>query len=562
LPPTEQDRALRVADGRRVVLATSIAETSLTVPGVRIVVDGGYRRAPQLDPATGLTRLVTVRISRAAAEQRAGRAGREGPGVAVRLWTTALHRGLPAFDRPEILQAALSGLALDCASGGAAPGDLPFPDAPPAGALAAAQALLGELGALDGAGRITSLGREMARLGAHPRLAAMMLAARSPGEAAMAAELAAILEERDPLRAPDAPADIGLRLAALAGHEAADRGAVSRINRAASQYKRRLRVREAPEGDPARLIAAGFPDRIAQRRGEPGSFRMAGGGGARLAVSDPLARATLLAVASLEVKTGARIKLAAVLDVANLPDAVAARVTEAVESGLDPATGSVLARRRRRLGALVLEDRTEVADPAETAAALAAAATLAQLPWTDGARQFQARVALMRGLEPEGGWPDLSDAALAAERGWLVAPLVGFSRLADLARLDVAEALRGVLAGREDGWARLQRLDRELPTHLPLPRGRAAVDYTQPVPLAEARAQHFYGLRETPKLAGGRVGLRLALLSPAGRPVAITGDLAAFWRGAWADARKDMRGRYPRHDWPEDPSAPASGQVS
>ncbi len=567
LPPAEQDRALRVAEGRRVVLATSIAETSLTVPGVRIVVDGGYRRAPQLDPATGLTRLVTVRISRAAAEQRAGRAGREGPGVAVRLWTTALHRGLPAFDRPEILQAELSGLALDCASWGAAPGDLPFPDAPPAGALAAAQALLGELGALDGAGRITGLGREMARLGAHPRLAAMMLAARSPGEAAMAAELAAILEERDPLRAPpgkpfDAPADIGLRLAALAGHEAADRGAVSRINRAASQYKRRLRVREAPEGDPARLIAAGFPDRIAQRRGEPGSFRMAGGGGARLAVSDPLARANLLAVASLEVKTGARIKLAAVLDVANLPDAVAARVTEAVESGLDPATGSVLARRRRRLGALVLEDRTEVADPAETAAALASVATLAQLPWSDAARQFQARVALMRGLEPEGGWPDLSDAALAAERGWLAAQLGGFSRVADLARLDMAEALRAVLAGLEDGWARLQRLDRELPTHLPLPKGRAAVDYTQPVPLAEARAQHFYGLRETPKLAGGRVGLRLALLSPAGRPVAITGDLAAFWRGAWADARKDMRGRYPRHDWPEDPSAPASGQVS
>ena len=250
------------------------------------------------------------------------------------------------------------------------------------------------------------------------------------------------------------------------------------------------------------------------------------------------------------------------LDVANLPDAVAARVTEAVESGLDPATGSVLARRRRRLGALVLEDRTEVADPAETAAALAAVATLAQLPWSDAARQFQARVALMRGLEPEGGWPDLSDAALAAERGWLAAQLGGFSRVADLARLDMAEALRAVLAGLEDGWARLQRLDRELPTHLPLPKGRAAVDYTQPVPLAEARAQHFYGLRETPKLAGGRVGLRLALLSPAGRPVAITGDLAAFWLGAWADARKDMRGRYPRHDWPEDPSAPASGQVS
>ena len=566
LPAAQQDLALRPAEGRRVVLSTSIAETSLTVPGVRIVVDGGWRRAPQLDPASGLTRLVTVRISRAAAEQRAGRAGREAPGVAIRLWSTALHRGLPGFDRPEILQAELSGLALDCAAWGAAPGDLPFVDAPPAGALAAAQGLLAELGALDQDGRISALGRRMALLGAHPRLAAMMLAAESPGEAALAADIAALLEERDPLRAPvgrggDAPADIGLRLAALAGHADGDRGAVSRINRAASQYRRRLRVGNVVgEGDPARLIAAGFPDRIAQRRGEPGSFRLAGGGGARLAVSDPLSKAKLLAVASLEMKAGARIRMAAVLEVSQLPAALAARVSEVVETGLDPATGSVLARRRRRLGALILEDRTEPADPAETASALAAAANLAQLPWSDGARQFQARVALMRQLE--GGWPDLSDAALAAERGWLAAHLNGMSRLADLGRLDMAAVLRAALAGLADGWARTARLDAELPTHLGLAKGRAAVDYCQPVPLAEARAQVFYGLAETPKLAGGRVELRLALLSPAGRAVAITGDLGTFWRGAWADVRRDMRGRYPRHDWPEDPGAAASGQVS
>ena len=571
LPPAQQDLALRAAEGRRVVLSTSIAETSLTVPGVRIVVDGGWRRAPQLDPATGLTRLVTVRISRAAAEQRAGRAGREAPGVAIRLWSTALHRGLPGFDRPEILQAELSGLALDCAAWGAAPADLPFVDAPPAGALAAAQGLLAELGALDQEGRISALGRRMALLGAHPRLAAMMLAAESPGEAALAADLAALLEERDPLRAPgrggDAPADIGLRLAALAGHGdaagAADRGAVSRINRAAAQYRRRLRAGNvAAEGDPARLIAAGFPDRIAQRRGEPGSFRLAGGGGARLAVSDPLAQAKLLAVASLEMKTGARIRMAAVLDVSRLPAALAARVTEVVETGLDPATGSVLARRRRRLGALILDDRTEPADPAETTVALAAAANLALLPWNDAARQFQARVALMRRLEPEGGWPDLSDVALGGARGWLAARLNGMSRLADLARLDMAAVLHAVVAGLADGWARTARLDRELPTHLGLAKGRAAVDYCQPVPLAEARAQVFYGLAETPRLAGGRAELRLALLSPAGRPVAITGDLAAFWRGGWADVRKDMRGRYPRHDWPENPALITSGKVS
>ena len=568
LPVADQDRALSKADQRRVVLATSIAETSLTVPGVRIVVDGGWRRAPQLDPATGLTRLATVRISRAAAEQRAGRAGREAPGVAVRLWSTALHRGLPGFDRPEILQAELSGLALDCAAWGAAPGDLPFPDPPPAGPLAAAQALLAELGALEDGGRISALGRRMAVLGAHPRLAAMMLAAETPGEAALAADIAALLEERDPLRAPpgraaDAPADIGLRLAALAGHSDADRGVVSRINRAAAQYRRRLRLGNvAPEGDPARLIAAGFPDRIAQRRGEPGSFRLAGGGGARMPVSDPLSKAKLLAVASLEMKAGARIRLAAPLDVAALPAALAARVVEVVETGLDPATGSVLARRRRRLGALILEDRTEPADPAETASALAAAANLAQLPWSDGARQFQARMALMRALEPDGGWPDLSDAALGAERGWLAAQLNGMSRLAELSRLDMAEVLRAALALLPDGWQRGQRLDRELPSHLALPKGHAKVDYCQPVPLAEARAQHFFGMAETPKLAGGRAELRIALLSPAGRPVAITGDLAAFWRGAWADVRKDMRGRYPKHDWPENPAAITSGRVS
>jgi ATP-dependent helicase HrpB len=556
LPPAEQDRALRPAEGRRVVLATSIAETSLTVPGVRVVVDGGWRRAPRLDAASGLTRLATLRISRAAADQRAGRAGREGPGVAIRLWSAALHRGLPAFDRPEILEAELSGLRLDCAAWGAAPADLPFPDQPPAGAVAAAEALLADLGGLDGDRRITDLGRRMARLGAHPRLAAMMLAAATPEQAALAANLAALLEERDPLRASDAPADIGLRLAALEGAGDADRGAVSRIRRAAGQYRSRLRVGGAAvaEGDPAPLLAAGFPDRIAQRRGEPGSFRLAGGGGAKLPVNDPLARAPLLAVASLEMKLGARIRLAAPLDPATLPPAVAARVTEAVETALDPASGAVLVRRRRRLGALILEDRTEAADPREVAAALAAAAALPALPWTDAARQFQARVAVMRSLEPD-AWPDLSDETLSAtSSAWLEPHLHGLTRLAEIQKLDLAAILRDLL-----DWNAAARLDRELPTHLALPGGRAAIDYTQPVPLAQARAQAFFGLSETPRLAGGRVELRLALLSPAGRPVAITADLAGFWRGAWADVRKDMRGRYPRHSWPEAPACKPHG---
>jgi ATP-dependent helicase HrpB len=552
LPPAEQDRALKRADARRVVLATSIAETSLTVPGVRIVIDGGWRRVPRLDAATGLTRLQTVRISRAAADQRAGRAGREAPGVAIRLWTAALHRGLAAFDRPEILEAELSGLALDCAAWGAAPDQLAFPDPPPAGTLAAAYALLADLGALDGQRRITQRGRDMARLGAHPRLAAMMLAAGDPGEAAMAADLAALLEERDPLRGT-ADADIAPRLAAIAhGAATADRGALGRIRQAAAQYRRRLATRSAPEGDPGVLLAAAFPDRIAQRRGEAGSFRLSGGGSARLPRADALAEAPLLVVAQLEQKQAAEIRLAARLDPARLPDAIATRIAETTESGFDPVSGRVFTRRRRRYGALVLEDRMVEADPPAIAATLAQvfAARLEALPWTAAARQLQARAVKLRGLD--GDFPDLSDTALAAGvQDWLAPHLLGASGIADAARLDLAAILRSQL-----GWHHAARLDRDLPPHLDLAGHRAVIDYLQPVPVVAARAQAFYGLRQMPKLADGRLPLLVSLLSPAGRPVAITADLDGFWRGGWADVRREMRGRYPKHAWPENPALP------
>ena len=303
------------------------------------------------------------------------------------------------------------------------------------------------------------------------------------------------------------------------------------------------------EGEPGPLLAAAFPDRIAQRRSEIGSFRLSGGGGAKLPAADKLASANLLVVASLDLKASARIRLAAPLELAT----IASRCTETVESGFDAATGAVLSRRRRRLGALVLEDRTAAADPAEAARVLAGviAADLTKLPWTDAARQLQARAALWRTLDA--GTPDLSDAALAAEAGeWLEPQLQGIARLSGVASLDVMRLL-----GERLGWAYARAIEHGLPTHLALPGGRAAVDYLEPVPLASARAQAFYGLVETPSLASGRVPLRLALLSPAGRPIAITADLAGFWRGAWADARRDMRGRYPRHDWPENPVASA-----
>lgn len=558
LPLAEQDRALRPGETRRVVLATSIAETSLTVPGVRIVVDGGWRRAPRLDPATGLTRLTTVRISRAAADQRAGRAGREAPGLAVRVWSSALQRGLAAFDRPEILDAELSSLVLACAAWGTAPADLAFQDKPSVGALASAAALLRDLGGLDHQDRITSAGREMVRIGAHPRLAAMVLAATTDEQAALAADLAALLEERDPLRTQDASADIATRIAAIAhGDPDADRGALNRIRRAAGQYRRRIGVPADTEaaGQPGLLLAAAFPDRIAQRRGEPGSFRLSGGGSARLPITDPLAKAGLLVAASLELNTASRIRLAATLDPNALPPSLAARVTEQVESGFDPVAGTVLARRRRRLGALVLSDRTEPGDPAQIAEALAnvvAAQDLHPLPWTDASRQLQARIALMRQIEPDGGWPDISDLSLKATIGdWLPAYLSNIVRLADLGRLDLQTILRDQMP-----WQLSSRLDRELPMHLVLPAGRAAIDYTESPPLASAKAQAFYGLATAPLLAGGRIPLRLALLSPAGRPIAVTADLGKFWKGAWADARRDMRGRYPKHHWPQDGSEP------
>ncbi len=351
-----------------------------------------------------------------------------------------------------------------------------------------------------------------------------------------------MLEERDPLRAPDAPADISLRLDAIrAGDPSADRGALSRIRQAARQYRGRLRVRaDVPaQGDPAALLAAAFPDRVAQRRGEPGSFRLSGGGGARLTVTDPLAKASLLVVAAIELKASSRVRLAARLDPDALPHTLLLRCAEQVETGLDPVTGSFLSRRRRRLGSLVLSDRTETADPALVAQSLVAAVAadgLRPLSWADSARQLQARVALMRQAEPDADWPDLTDDGLAETiQDWLPPYLAGIARLGDLQRLDLTDILRARLP-----WALAARLDRELPTQLALAGGRAAIDYSESPPLASARAQAFYGLASTPKLADGRIPLRLALLSPAGRPIAVTADLAGFWKGR-------LGGRAPRH---------------
>ena len=543
-----QDKALREHQERRVVLSTSIAETSLTVPGVRIVIDGGYRRAPVLDTASGLTRLTTQRISRAAATQRAGRAGRLGPGVAVRLWSEALNRGLPPFDRPEIFAAELSGLALACAAWGEAPGDLPFPDAPPEGALKAALALLSGLGALDDTGKITPLGREMARLRAEPRLAAMMLAAPDKPTRALAADIAAILEERDFL-SQTASADLTLRLDALAGRGEGDRAILARVRQAAKIYRNRLGVGSLPGfGPPGPIVAAGFPDRIGQARGEAGSYRLSGGGSGNLPASDPLARARLIAVASLDGR-GSKIRLAAPLDADALPEFLQARCKTTRETGFDPVSGAVSVRERVRLGNLVLADRNAPPAPEEIQAALAQALStrLEQLDWTEAAENFCARVAVMRGVDA--AFPDLSRAALAASvQDWLAPYLAGMTNLKGAKGLDLYQILRARLTHEQ-----ATRLDKELPAELHLKGGRVRIDYAGPLPVAAARAHVFYGTDATPALAGGKIKLQLALLSPAQRPIAITADLAGFWRGGWADARRDMRGRYPKHDWPEKP---------
>ena len=543
-----QDLALREHEGRRVVLSTSIAETSLTVPGVRIVIDGGYRRAPVLDAGSGLTRLMTTRISRAAATQRAGRAGRLAPGVAIRLWSEALHRGLALFDRPEIFAAELSGLALACAAWGEAPNALPFIDKPPEGTLKAAQALLAELGAVDEAGRITGLGRAMARLRAEPRLGAMMLAGAGKPEQALAADIAAILEERDFLSAT-ASADIALRLEALAGRGEGDRAILARVRLGAKIYRNRLGVGGmAAEGHAGALLACGFPDRIGQARGEAGSYRLSGGGAGNLSPADPLARARLLVAAEMDAK-GSKIRLGAALTLDELPPVLRARCKTTRDVGFDPGSGAVSVRERVRLGALVLADRNAPALPDEIQAALAGALAtrLEQLDWTAAAENLCARVAVMRGLD--GTWPDFSRAALAATaQAWLAPYLAGMTNLREARAVDLHQALRGQLSHEQ-----AVRLDKELPPEIRLKNGVIRVDYSGPVPVASARAHVFYGTDTTPKLAAGRVKLQLALLSPAGRPIAITADLASFWRGGWLDARRDMRGRYPKHDWPEEP---------
>ncbi len=572
----EQDRALEPAPPgeRKVVLATSIAETSLTIEGVRTVVDSGRMRVPRFSPRTGMTRLETVPVSRASAEQRRGRAGRVAPGVCYRLWTEPEQAGLVPHTAPEILSADLAPLALELAAWGVAdPAELRWLDPPPAAAFAQARELLAQLGALDAAGAATPHGRRMAGLAAHPRIAHMLLRAAELGRAPLACDLAALLAERDPFRgegeAPDA--DLRLRLEALRDARRGgrgggsfrglrvDRGALHRVLDEARHWRAELGVpARAEEGDTdaaGLLLAFAYPDRIAQRRpGQAGRFLLRNGRGAALAGAQALADAAYLVAAELDGQgRESRVFLAAPLAEEELAAHFAEQVATEETTAWDAEARAVRARRRERLGALVLRE-SALPDPDPEAVAAALLEGIARewpgsLPWSRAAVQLRERLAFLHRADPS--WPDASEPALLASLPeWLGPHVYGLRRLDEVQRLDLVAVLLGLLP-----WERRAALDELAPTHLAVPSGsRIPVDYSDPdAPVLAVRLQEVFGLTETPRIARGAVPLTMHLLSPAQRPVQVTRDLASFWRTTYFEVKKDLKGRYPKHYWPDDP---------
>jgi ATP-dependent helicase HrpB len=554
LDPRDQDRAISPApEGRRkVVLATSIAETSLTIEGVRVVIDCGLARVPRFDPASGLTRLATVRVSRAAADQRRGRAGRTEPGVCYRLWDEPETRALPAYADPEILDADLSGLALDLARWGAKdPGELAFLDPPPTAAFAEAMALLKRLEALTPDGVLTAHGQALAEFPLAPRLAHMVLTAAEHGQGPRAARIAALLTERG-LGGRDA--DLRHRLETLER----DRSPRARDARALADRWASL-ARPSP-GEPISdglLLAYAYPERVARARGPQGEFQLATGRGAFLEPTDALARESWLAVGELGGgERRDRILLAAPLSETEILEGFASQLAE--EDRLEESGGGRLrAKRILRLGRLTVRETTEEnPDPALIAQALAdrvRAEGLKALPLGEAIQGLRERTAFLRRFDD--AWPDLSDEALVARLDeWLTPLLPGIRSLSAL-KPDVLDgALRALVP-----WELQRRLDAEAPARWTAPTGNSfAIDYAaEGGPRVEVRVQEVYGLATHPAVAGGRVPLTLALLSPAHRPVQTTKDLPGFWKGSWKDVRTDMRGRYPKHVWPEDPASAA-----
>lgn len=581
LSQAEQDAALRPdrSGRRKVVLSTSIAETSLTIAGVRVVIDSGLARVPKFSPGSGMTRLVTVRVSRASAEQRRGRAGRTAPGRCYRLWAAAEDHQLLPRTTPEIIEAALAPVALELAVRGVNDAtDLAWLDPPPPAALAEARALLRQLGAIDATDRVTDHGRRMASLGTDPRLAHLLVAGAELGSAEAAAQLTALLEERDPLRGAGGPpdADIQLRLDLIAERETpalyhgyeVDRGALHRIRESAGAWRRALptaaRARRGHAAEPPSrravestgfLLALAYPDRVGQRRpGQAGRFLLRNGQG--VSVDSPVLGASdFIVAAELDGdRRESRVWLGATLSRDDLERHFGEEMETEDVIEWDEQAEAVVAVRRDRLGAMVLVERP-LPDPDSTRvrAVLVAwirRAGLGVLPWSEASTALRARLGFLHQVLGA-SWPSVSDEALLESlEEWLGPRLDKIRKRRDLARLDLSDALLGRL-----DWERRRALDDLAPAHLTVPSGsRIRVDYSDPgAPVLAVRLQEVFGLEETPQVGGGRIPVTLHLLSPAHRPVQVTRDLAGFWRTSYFDVRKEMKGRYPKHEWPEDP---------
>ena len=574
LDPAAQDAALAppVPGARKIVLATSIAETSLTIEGIRIVVDTGLRRYTEFDPATGMSRLVTGKVSQAAADQRRGRAGRLSEGVCYRLWSEGSQTALSPQTPPEILHADLAPLALELACWGTVDvSGLAWIDAPPAAPLAQARDLLHQMGAIDAGLRITAHGRRLGALGMHPRLGQMLLRSGEIDAANLACDLAAVLSERDILRSQAGARDVDLRLrAAVMRGETRDLTPGLTVDERASRQAKRTAVawrRDFARGVPDRadpheatgiLLAWAYPDRIARARGESGRYLLANGRGARFAEPQAMAKAEFIVAAELDgAEREARIFLAAPISAAALDRHFAGLIVEREEIRWEEREGAVRARRERLLGALTLHS-SELVRPDADAVLAATLTGLAQLgigvlPWTPALRQWQARVDLMRqhDVPAPAPWPDLSDATLTRTLGEWAAPwLIGLTRREHFSRFDLRNALESFVTHAQRGI-----LEREAPTHFIVPSGSSIpIDYTDgETPSVSVRLQELFGLQQSPAIAAGKLPLLLKLLSPAGRPVQITRDLMSFWQRGYHEVKKDLKGRYPKHYWPDDP---------
>lgn len=580
MPLPEQDRAIApsASGERKVVLATAVAETSLTIDGVHVVIDSGLSRVPRFSPGSGMARLETVRVARDAADQRRGRAGRVAAGTCYRLWNEAEQAQLLARRTPEILEADLAALALELAAAGITdPATLRWLDLPPTGTFSQALELLTALGALDTTGRITAHGRQMAGIGLHPRLAHMVLRGAKMGCGSLAVELAALLAERDVLRREAAVDDPDLRTRVEivraqngANDPRADRGRVFQIREESRRLRRELGLRDGESSSPddiemtGALVALAYPDRVAlSREHSRGRFILRNGRGARVSDASALADCDALAVADTDgAPTESRVYLGAPIDRGTIAELFSEQIIREDRVAFDDATGRVTAVRRQRLGALVLDERAQPRpDPSAIAAAFADAIQregIAALPWSASAQSIRHRLEFAHGLDAN--WPSVSDVTLLDEVDqWLAPHLAGMSKRSDLARINLGDLLLGRLT-----WQQRAALDVLAPSHIEVPSGsRIAVDYRDAAaPILAVRLQEMFGAQSTPTVGGGRVPVTLHLLSPAHRPVQITRDLAGFWRNSYFDVRKDLRGRYPRHPWPDDPlTAPPTKRV-